>query len=30
KSFATLADHLHEAMVESLPTMVEKHVKEKV
>nr|GEV09208.1 retrovirus-related Pol polyprotein from transposon TNT 1-94 [Tanacetum cinerariifolium] len=30
KSFATLANHLHEAMVESLPTMVDKHVKEQV
>nr|GFA98140.1 hypothetical protein [Tanacetum cinerariifolium] len=30
KSFAILADHLHEAMVESLPTMVDKHVKEQV
>nr|GEW52401.1 hypothetical protein [Tanacetum cinerariifolium] len=25
KSFATLADHLHEAMVKSLPTMLDKH-----
>nr|GEW38259.1 retrovirus-related Pol polyprotein from transposon TNT 1-94 [Tanacetum cinerariifolium] len=30
KSFATLAGHLHKAMVESLPTMVDKHVKEQV
>nr|GEW34437.1 retrovirus-related Pol polyprotein from transposon TNT 1-94 [Tanacetum cinerariifolium] len=30
KSFATLAEHLHEEMVESLPTMVDKHVKEQV
>nr|GEW26775.1 retrovirus-related Pol polyprotein from transposon TNT 1-94 [Tanacetum cinerariifolium] len=27
KSFATLADHLHEAMVKSLPTMLDKHMK---
>nr|GFD01052.1 hypothetical protein [Tanacetum cinerariifolium] len=26
KSFATLADHLQEVMVDSLPTMVEKQV----
>nr|GFA71580.1 hypothetical protein [Tanacetum cinerariifolium] len=30
KSFATLADHLQELMFDSLPTMVEKHVKEQV
>nr|GEY26387.1 retrotransposon protein, putative, unclassified [Tanacetum cinerariifolium]GEY27501.1 retrotransposon protein, putative, unclassified [Tanacetum cinerariifolium] len=30
KSFATLADHLQEVMADSLPTMVEKHVKERV
>nr|GEZ89713.1 hypothetical protein [Tanacetum cinerariifolium] len=30
KSFATLVDHLQEVMVESLPTMVENHVKEQV
>nr|GEY09211.1 hypothetical protein [Tanacetum cinerariifolium] len=30
KSFATLADHLHEAMADSLPTMVDKHIKEQV
>nr|GEV00743.1 integrase, catalytic region, zinc finger, CCHC-type, peptidase aspartic, catalytic [Tanacetum cinerariifolium] len=30
KSFATLVDHLQEVMVDSLPTMVEKHVKEQV
>nr|GEY76551.1 hypothetical protein [Tanacetum cinerariifolium] len=30
KSFATLADNIHEAMVESLPTMVDKHVKDQV
>nr|GEY84046.1 hypothetical protein [Tanacetum cinerariifolium] len=30
KSFATLANHFQEVMVESLPTMVEKHVKEQV
>nr|GEX69021.1 hypothetical protein [Tanacetum cinerariifolium] len=30
KSFATLANHLHDAMAESLPTMVDKHVKEQV
>nr|GEX77489.1 hypothetical protein [Tanacetum cinerariifolium] len=30
KSFVTLADHLHDAMAESLPTMVDKHVKEQV
>nr|GEU44848.1 integrase, catalytic region, zinc finger, CCHC-type, peptidase aspartic, catalytic [Tanacetum cinerariifolium] len=30
KSFDTLADHLQEVMVDSLPTMVEKHVKEQV
>nr|GEV02085.1 hypothetical protein [Tanacetum cinerariifolium] len=28
KSFVTLADHLHEAMADSLPTMVDKHIKE--
>nr|GEU60193.1 copia protein [Tanacetum cinerariifolium] len=30
KSFVTLADHLHEAMANSLPTMVYKHIKEQV
>ncbi|GJZ70749.1 retrovirus-related pol polyprotein from transposon TNT 1-94, partial [Tanacetum coccineum] len=30
KSFDTLADHLQEVMVESLPTMVDKHIKERV
>nr|GEX92955.1 retrovirus-related Pol polyprotein from transposon TNT 1-94 [Tanacetum cinerariifolium] len=30
KSFVTLAGHLHEAMADSLPTMVDKHIKEKV
>nr|GEU67178.1 hypothetical protein [Tanacetum cinerariifolium] len=30
KSFVTLANHLHEAMVDSLPSMVDKHVKEQV
>nr|GEW48435.1 hypothetical protein [Tanacetum cinerariifolium] len=30
KSFATLADHFLKAMVESLPTMVDKYVKEQV
>nr|GEV99951.1 hypothetical protein [Tanacetum cinerariifolium] len=30
KSFVTLAYHLHEEMVDSLPTMVDKHVKEQV
>nr|GEX53622.1 hypothetical protein [Tanacetum cinerariifolium] len=30
KSFATLVDHLQEVMVDSLPTMVEKHVKKQV
>nr|GEX45800.1 DNA binding,ATP binding protein [Tanacetum cinerariifolium] len=30
KSFVTLADHLHEAMADSLPTMVNKHIKEQV
>nr|GEU85685.1 hypothetical protein [Tanacetum cinerariifolium] len=30
KSFVTLADHLHEAMVNSLPTMVNKHIQEQV
>nr|GEY63513.1 uncharacterized mitochondrial protein AtMg00810-like [Tanacetum cinerariifolium] len=29
-SFVTLADHLHEAMADSLPTMVDKHIKEQV
>ncbi|GKD14173.1 hypothetical protein Tco_1198580 [Tanacetum coccineum] len=28
KSFDTLADHVQEVMVESLPTMVDKHIKE--
>ncbi|GKB50673.1 hypothetical protein Tco_0901426 [Tanacetum coccineum] len=30
KSFDTLADHLQEVMVESLPIMVDKHIKEQV
>nr|GEU47435.1 retrovirus-related Pol polyprotein from transposon TNT 1-94 [Tanacetum cinerariifolium] len=30
KSFVTLANHLHEAMADSLPTMVNKHIKEQV
>ncbi|GJW29559.1 hypothetical protein Tco_0046434 [Tanacetum coccineum] len=30
KSFNTLADNLHDVMVETLPTMVDKHVKEQV
>ncbi|GJU91850.1 hypothetical protein Tco_1304273 [Tanacetum coccineum] len=30
KTFDTLADHLQEVMVESLPTMVDKHIKEQV
>nr|GEZ15963.1 hypothetical protein [Tanacetum cinerariifolium] len=30
KSFSTLANHLHDAMAESLPIMVDKHVKEQV
>ncbi|GKC42922.1 hypothetical protein Tco_1060644 [Tanacetum coccineum] len=30
KSFDTLADHFQEVMVESLPTMVDKHIKEQV
>nr|GFA90546.1 hypothetical protein [Tanacetum cinerariifolium] len=30
KSFFTLVDHLHEATTDSLPTMVDKHVKEQV
>ncbi|GJV47974.1 hypothetical protein Tco_1438186 [Tanacetum coccineum] len=30
KSFDTLADHLQEVMVESLPTMVDTHINEKV
>nr|GEZ75278.1 hypothetical protein [Tanacetum cinerariifolium] len=30
KSFVTLSDHLHEAMADSLPTMVDKHFKEQV
>nr|GFB77536.1 hypothetical protein [Tanacetum cinerariifolium] len=30
KSFDTLANHLHDAMADSLPIMVEKHVKEQV
>nr|GEW30103.1 hypothetical protein [Tanacetum cinerariifolium] len=30
KSFATLANHLQEVMVDSLPNMVKKHVKEQV
>ncbi|GJY46538.1 hypothetical protein Tco_0435601 [Tanacetum coccineum] len=30
KSFDTLANHLQEVMVESLPTMVDTHIKEQV
>ncbi|GKD42991.1 hypothetical protein Tco_1267636 [Tanacetum coccineum] len=30
KSFDTLADHLQEVMVKSLPTMVDKHIKEQL
>ncbi|GKD46717.1 hypothetical protein Tco_1271362 [Tanacetum coccineum] len=30
KSFDTLADHIQEVMVKSLPTMVDKHIKEQV
>ncbi|GJU34784.1 retrovirus-related pol polyprotein from transposon TNT 1-94 [Tanacetum coccineum] len=30
KSFDTLADHLQEVMVESLPTMIDMHIKEQV
>nr|GFB54602.1 hypothetical protein [Tanacetum cinerariifolium] len=30
KSFVTLADHLYEALTDSLPTMVGKHIKEQV
>nr|GFB74817.1 hypothetical protein [Tanacetum cinerariifolium] len=30
KSFVTLANNLHDAMIESLPVMVDKHVKEQV
>nr|GEZ44158.1 hypothetical protein [Tanacetum cinerariifolium] len=30
KSFVTLTGHLHEAMADSLPTMVDKHIKEQV
>nr|GEY68479.1 probable dolichyl-diphosphooligosaccharide--protein glycosyltransferase subunit 3B [Tanacetum cinerariifolium] len=30
KSFVTLVDHLYEAMANSLPTMVDKHIKEQV
>ncbi|GJS27887.1 hypothetical protein Tco_0488507 [Tanacetum coccineum] len=30
KSFDILADNLHDVMVETLPTMVDKHIKEKV
>ncbi|GJV43338.1 hypothetical protein Tco_1427874 [Tanacetum coccineum] len=30
KSFDTLADNLHDVMVETLPAMVNKHIKEKV
>ncbi|GJV89919.1 hypothetical protein Tco_1533857 [Tanacetum coccineum] len=30
ESFDTLADHLQEVMVESLPTIVDKHIKEQV
>nr|GEY89283.1 retrotransposon protein, putative, Ty1-copia subclass [Tanacetum cinerariifolium] len=30
KSFGTLANHIHDAMTESLPVIVDKHVKEQV
>ncbi|GJW81186.1 hypothetical protein Tco_0145161 [Tanacetum coccineum] len=30
KSFDTLADNLHDVMVETLPTMLDKHIKEQV
>nr|GEV44970.1 integrase, catalytic region, zinc finger, CCHC-type, peptidase aspartic, catalytic [Tanacetum cinerariifolium] len=30
KLFVTLADHLHEEMADSLPTMVDKHIKEQI
>ncbi|GJV08589.1 hypothetical protein Tco_1346245 [Tanacetum coccineum] len=30
KSFDTLADNLHDVMVETLPTMVDKHIKDQV
>ncbi|GKD89516.1 hypothetical protein Tco_1365023, partial [Tanacetum coccineum] len=30
KSFDTLADNLHDVMVETLPAMVDKHIKEQV
>ncbi|GJZ34718.1 hypothetical protein Tco_0580535 [Tanacetum coccineum] len=30
KSFDTLADNLHDVMVETLPTMIDKHIKEQV
>nr|GEU63851.1 hypothetical protein [Tanacetum cinerariifolium] len=30
KSFVTLADHLHKSMADSLPTMVNNHIKEQV
>nr|GEX57816.1 hypothetical protein [Tanacetum cinerariifolium] len=30
KSFVTLADHLYKAMADSLPTMVDKHIKEHI
>nr|GEU33073.1 hypothetical protein [Tanacetum cinerariifolium] len=30
KSFVTLPDHLHEAMADSLATMIDKHIKEQV
>nr|GEV56211.1 integrase, catalytic region, zinc finger, CCHC-type, peptidase aspartic, catalytic [Tanacetum cinerariifolium] len=30
KSFVTLANHLYKAMADSLPTMVDKHIKEQV
>nr|GFA58874.1 hypothetical protein [Tanacetum cinerariifolium] len=30
KSFVTLDDHLHEAIADSLPTMLDKHIKEQV
>nr|GFC29774.1 hypothetical protein [Tanacetum cinerariifolium] len=29
-SFVTLADHLHETTADSVPTMVDKHIKEQV
>nr|GEX30076.1 retrovirus-related Pol polyprotein from transposon TNT 1-94 [Tanacetum cinerariifolium] len=30
KLFVTVADHLHEAMADSLPTMIDKHIKEQI